>query len=96
MVPDKQFLGYLERKRDPFEEGTVKFKEGELMDLVLAKYTTLVMKEEWLKFAPTDDEQVTALHVKVDAIDKRTMKFKDKKQKGKSKAVNDKGNCKRD
>jgi hypothetical protein len=96
MVPDKQFLGYLERKRDPFDEGTVKYNPRELMDLVLAKYTTLVMKEEWLKFAPTDAEQVTALHAKVDAIDKRTMKFEDKKQKGKPKAQNDKGKGKRD
>jgi hypothetical protein len=95
MVADKQFLGYLERKRDPFEEGTVKYKPRELMDLVLAKYTTLIMKEEWLKFAPTDAEQVSSPR-QSRRHQQEDHEVRGQKQKSKPKAQNDKGNCKRD
>lgn len=67
VVPDANFLDYVKKKKDDYDEGKEDYTYKQLLKLTLDKSATMKSLHQWLKDAP-EHEQIIALVAQVDSL----------------------------
>lgn len=85
---DREFIEYIKRKEDSFEEGN-EITPDQLMKYADEKYKTLLQKGTW-NAPDANEEKILALQVEINKLKNKAGRSKKKSSNGKSKAQKEK------